>query len=111
MKGSHLYLVHMVEALEKIEIFTEGGKDVFLSDILIQDAVYRNFEVIGEAAKRVPDDIRSLITDVPWRQVSGLRDALIHQYDGIDPVEVWRVVEGNVSDIKASIQIYLDSLK
>jgi len=78
MKDASLHLVHIIECLDKIERYTKDGKDIFLSDVLIQDAVYRNFAIIGEAAKRLPDDMRQQIPDVPWRQVAGFRDVLIH---------------------------------
>lgn len=110
MKDACLYLVHIIECVDKIEMFTKDGKDIFLSSILIQDAVYRNFEIIGEAAKRVPDDVRKYIPDIPWRQVAGFRDVLIHQYDGVDPLQVWQVVENNLLDIRKNIQDYMDSL-
>ncbi len=110
MKDACLYLVHIIECVDKIKLFTKDGKDIFLSSILIQDAVYRNFEIIGEVAKRVPDNVRKNIPDVPWRQVAGFRGVLIHQYDGVDPLQVWQVVENNILDIRKSIQDYLDSL-
>jgi uncharacterized protein with HEPN domain len=67
MKDVCLYLTHIIECVDKIEQFTKNGKDIFLSSVLIQDAVYRNFEIIGEAAKRIPNDVRKNISDVPWR--------------------------------------------
>lgn len=110
MKDVRLYLVHMIECLDKIEKFTSKGKDDFLSSVLIQDAVYRNFEIIGEAAKRIPNDVKQNIPDVPWRQVAGFRDVLIHQYDGVDPLQVWQVIENDFMGIRINIQHYLDSL-
>jgi len=110
MKDACLYLIHIIECLDKIEQFTKDGKDAFLSDIMMQDAVYRNFEIIGEAAKRLPDDVRQQISDVPWRQVAGFRDVLIHQYDGVDPLQVWQVIENDFMGIRKSIQNHLDSL-
>lgn len=110
MKDVRLYLVHIIECVDKIELFTKDGKEIFLSNILIQDAVYRNFEIIGEAAKHVPDNVRKNIPDIPWRQVAGFRDVLIHQYDGVDPLQVWQVIENNLLDIRKNIQNYMDSL-
>lgn len=73
-KDDRLYLVHIVEALRKILRYTHGGRDDFLGDEMIQDAVYRNFLVIGEAAKRVSESTRALDPSVPWRGMAGLRD-------------------------------------
>ena len=65
MKSDRMYLEHILECVEKILRFTEGGKDAFFQDERTQDAVIRNFEIIGEAAKRVSDDVRSRHADIP----------------------------------------------
>ena len=81
-----------------------------MADPLIQDAVIRNFEVIGEAAKRVPDDYRQAHSEVPWRSLAAFRDVLIHQYGGVDIVQVWQVVEDQVSRLGAAIRSMLPPL-
>jgi uncharacterized protein with HEPN domain len=77
---------------------------------LIQDAVIRNFEVIGEAAKRVSDQFKQAHPNVPWRRVAGFRDVLIHDYLGVDLNEVWGIVERNLSDLKRKIEAILQEL-
>ncbi len=103
MKEPYLYLAHMLECLEKVQQYTSDGKGAFLSDPKTQDAVYRNLEILGEAAKRVPEEVREMEPLVPWRRIGGLQDVLIHQYDGVDPLEVWRVVEDDLP--KLTIQL------
>jgi uncharacterized protein with HEPN domain len=78
---------------------------------LIQDAVIRNMEIIGEAAKRVDDDYRTAHPQIPWRGMAALRDVLIHQYDGVDLDKVWAVVEGDLLPIKQAIRVVLPSLE
>ncbi len=92
-KDPRVYLAHILECLEKIERFTAQGKGRFLQDPMVFDAVLRNFEVIGEAAKRLDDSYRTAHAEVPWRALAGLRDVLIHQYEGVDPERVWSIVE------------------
>ena len=68
MKDDKLYLINIAECIRRIEAYTADGRRVFMQSPLIQDAVIRNFEVIGEAAKRVPDKIRAKYPSVPWKE-------------------------------------------
>ncbi len=77
MKDPLLYIIHIHQSLEKILDYTRGGREAFLADPKTQDAVIRNFEVIGEAAKRLPEFI-VLYPQIPWRRMAGFRDILIH---------------------------------
>jgi uncharacterized protein with HEPN domain len=80
-RDPRVYLAHILECIQKIERFTSDGQERFFRDAMVQDAVLRNFEVIGEAAKRLDDAYRAAHPDVPWRALAGLRDVLIHQYE------------------------------
>ncbi len=109
-KDPRVYLAHMLECIKKIERFTTGGKSHFLGDGMVQDAVVRNLEVIGEAAKRIDDAYRTAHPEVPWRAVGGLRDVLIHQYEGVDPEKVWPIVEEDLPPLKQAIAALLPPL-
>ena len=110
-KDPRVYLAHILECIQKIERFTADGKGRFLSDELIQDAVLRNFEVIGEAAKRIDDAYRAAHPAIPWRALAGLRDVLIHPYEGVDLERVWAVVEGDLPGLKGAIAALLPPLE
>jgi len=109
-RDPRVYLAHIFECLQKIERFTAGGRDVFFKDEMVQDAVLRNFEVIGEAAKRVDDEYRAAHPEIPWRSLAGLRDVLIHQYEGVDLERVWAIVERELPSLKAAIAALLPPL-
>jgi uncharacterized protein with HEPN domain len=79
-KDDRLYLIDIARALRKILRYIRGGRDAFLADDMIPDAVDRNFLVIGEAAKRVSDQTRALDSSVPWRGTAGLRNVMVHYY-------------------------------
>ena len=83
-KDPRVYLAHILECAQKIERYTHGGEKEFQNDTMLQDAVIRNFEIIGEAAKRVPEAYRRGHSKIPWRLMAGFRDVLIHAYEGID---------------------------
>jgi uncharacterized protein with HEPN domain len=110
-KDPRVYLVQILERAERILQFTEGGKREFFAGTLIQDAVLRNFEIIGEAAKRVPDEFRRAHPSIPWRALSGLRDVLIHQYETINLEQVWMFIEKDLPELKRSISLILPPLE
>lgn len=102
-KDDRLYLIHIVEALRKILRYTQGGRDVFLVDDMIQDAVYRNFLVIGEAAKRVSEATRALDPSIPWRAMAGLRDVMVHQYERVRADLVWQIRDEQLKTLEPRI--------
>ncbi len=77
MKDDRVYLAHIQDAVERIPKYTPEGKSEFSRDEKTQDAVVRNLEIIGEAAKNVSDEMRSNRSDIPWRRLAGMRDKLI----------------------------------
>lgn len=97
------YLQHILEAIEKIEAYTADGRTAFEQLPMAQDAVIRNFEIIGEATKRLSQEIRQKRPDIRWRAVAGFRDVLIHDYEGVDLNEVWNVVQRELPPLKDAI--------
>jgi uncharacterized protein with HEPN domain len=91
VKDDRLYLLHILERCRRIERFIQTGREQFMESETLQDAVIRNVEVIGEAAKRVSGDSRVRMARIDWKGVCGMRDVLIHDYIGVDLDEVWNV--------------------
>ena len=71
MKDDQVYLAHVRDAIQRIEAFTSAGRERFFADPMVQDAVIRNLEIIGEAIKGLSDDLRLANPDVPWKQIAG----------------------------------------
>jgi uncharacterized protein with HEPN domain len=92
------------------ERFTKEGRNRFFQDAMVQDAVLWNFEVIGEAAKRLDDAYRAAHPEIPWRALAGLRDVLIHQYNSVDLERVWAIVEGELPGLREAIAALLPPL-
>jgi len=76
---------------------------VFIGSPMAQDAVVRNFEVIGEAVKRIPESMKEERPDIPWRRIAGLRDVLIHQYLRVDLEAVWAIVRDDLPEFKQAV--------
>ena len=88
-----LFLEDMRTACEKIVRFSQGLTSAeFLADAKTHDAVMRNLEIIGEAAKHIPEEVRKRNPSVPWRKISGFRDVAAHEYFGIDVDVVWNLI-------------------
>jgi uncharacterized protein with HEPN domain len=102
-KDVRVYLAHILECVDKIERFTAEGRARFIRDPMVQDAVIRNLEVMGEAAKRIDGAFRADHPEVPWRELASLRDVLIHQYAGVDIERVWVVVERDLPRVREGI--------
>jgi uncharacterized protein with HEPN domain len=107
MKDQRLFLIHIKECIEKIEQYTVDGESSFSNDPKTQDAVIRNFEIIGEAVKRLSEDTRQTVSEIPWRQFAGFRDILIHQYDGINISEIWLTIENDLPILKEAVRTIL----
>jgi uncharacterized protein with HEPN domain len=107
MKGDRVYLEHIRDAISRIESYTTGGRDVFLEQPMVQDAVMRNLEIVGEAAKRLSPESTAKSPDVDWRRIAGLRDVLIHHYFGVNLETVWNVVQNRLPELKKRVQSLL----
>jgi len=80
MKDDRLYLIHVKECIQRIDSYASEGRDVFLRSAMVQDAIIRNFEIIGEAVKHLSPDLKQSYPEIQWRGLAGFRDVLIHNY-------------------------------
>jgi uncharacterized protein with HEPN domain len=95
-----VYVGHIRDAIQHALQFTEGfDYNRFASDNRTTFATVRALEIVGEAAKRVPDEIRALDPTVPWRKMAGMRDVIIHRYNEVNLAEVWDVVQSNLEEL------------
>lgn len=109
MKDDRLYLVHILECIDRIERYTAEGKKAFMADERTQDAVLRNLQVLSESTQRLSDGLKEAHPEVDWRGISGFRNVLVHDYLGIHLIRVWEIVEDDLSELKDGIyNILLD---
>jgi len=102
LKSDRPYLAHIADSIGAIEEFVAGGCEIFLRERLIQDAVIRNFEIIGEAAGRLSPPLREC-DDAPWSRMIAFRNRLIHGYWSVDLFLVWDVVSNELPSLKEAV--------
>lgn len=104
-RDARVYIEDILESITKIEEYTKELKndEEFYNNTQIQDAVLRRLEIIGEAAKNIPNEFRDQYPDIPWKQIVGMRDILIHEYFGVNLKRALKVVKEDMVDLKAKI--------
>ena len=98
-----LYLADIRDAIDKILSYTSAGKEAFLADPRTQDAVLRNIEIIGEAVRGVTHETRAAHSEIPWKEMAGMRDRIIHDYFRVDADVVWDVVSQDLPTLRGKI--------
>ena len=105
------YVVDMIDAVEKAESFVKGMNfESFEKDAKTMFAVIRAFEIMGEAVKNIPASVRNKYKAVPWKEMAGMRDKLIHEYFGIKPRVVWKTIKQDLPKIKPYLKAILAEL-
>lgn len=104
MKKDEVYLKHIHDSILTIETFTDGLiYEEFLEDRLIQNGVIRELEIIGEATKNLSSNFKNSHPEVPWKDIAGMRDKLIHGYMMVDLDTVWKVVQEDLPKLKGQV--------
>lgn len=105
------YVQDILDAINDARDFTKAMKfEDFIEDKKTINAVVRSLEVIGEATKKIPNDMRAEYPDIPWKRMAGMRDKLIHDYFGVDLEIVWEVINNELPPIEPLIRRVLDDI-
>lgn len=107
MRDPYERLRDIQEAITQIIKYTDSGRQSFDQDELVQTWVIHHLEIIGEAARSIPQGFKNNHPEIPWKQIYGMRNILIHQYFGINRDRVWAVVEDDLPTLKASVDAIL----
>jgi len=111
-RDSSVLLKHILESIDTIESYLNNQtKENFLDSKLLQDAIMRKIEVIGEAVKSISEEFKNSYPDIPWKKIASMRDVLIHEYFNVDTQLVWTITQKELPVLKNQIMDILDKLK
>ncbi|MCD6384659.1 DUF86 domain-containing protein [Candidatus Sumerlaeota bacterium] len=103
-RSYRMFVEDVLDAMEKIERYIKGlSYETFTKSEMIVDAVIRNLEIIGEASRNLPENVRRKYPDIPWKRIIGLRNIVIHEYFGIDLSIIWEIITRNLPETKPLI--------
>ena len=106
----HEYIRHILDEIDYILTqLSDTDVDSFLKDATLKRAFVRSLEIIGEASKKLPEDVKATQPDIEWRKVTGMRDRLIHDYFGVDYTIVWDVATTKLPDLRTKLQALLEA--
>jgi uncharacterized protein with HEPN domain len=110
MRDDRLYLIHISECIVRIERYTADGRDAFLADTKIQDAVLRNLQTLAESTQRLSDSLKKSRPQVDWRSIAAFRNVLVHDYLAVDLKQIWHIVEHDLPELKNHVGAMLKEL-
>jgi len=110
-RDDQVYLQHILDATARIDEYLGSiDEDAFRRQYLVQDGVIRQLEIIGEATKQLSSDLRNAYPDIPWQDIAGMRDKLIHQYFGVDLGAVWLTTRDDIPILRKEVAEILHEL-
>ncbi|MDD3804446.1 MAG: DUF86 domain-containing protein [bacterium] len=110
-KNGNAYLQHIIDSIGQIEEYTKSIKteEDFFRNKLVQDAVIRHLEIIGEAAGKISDSIKKAHKSIKWKEIMGMRNKLIHEYFGVNIKYIWFTLKNDLPELKAQIKSIIDN--
>jgi uncharacterized protein with HEPN domain len=103
MKNDQIYLDHILESIGWIESFTAEGRETFFKDRKTQSAVLRELQTLAESTQRLSDEFKRQYPDIPWQNMAGFRNVIVHDYLGIKLERVWEIVEVDLRSLKTNL--------
>jgi len=104
IKDDLAYIDHILDCIRKINEFSNGlSLKEFNTNELVQDAIIRNIEIIGEASKKISNETKQTYYKIPWKEIAGMRDKLVHDYLGVDAIVVWKTIKEDIPTLQREL--------
>jgi uncharacterized protein with HEPN domain len=103
-KEDSVYVEHMLDCIRRIDKYTAGNRERFFGSSLVQDAVVRNLQTLAESSQRLSTAFKEVHPSVPWRDMSGFRNILVHDYLGVDPEVIWSVIDLDLPGLRYALE-------
>lgn len=111
VRDDKLYLIHILERIARIQEYVVDGQSSFMESTLVQDAVMRNLQTMGESVRRLSEETKSGRSEADWRSITGFRNVIVHNYLGMTLDRVWEVVERHLPTPKCHVEPILGKLE
>jgi len=110
-RNNEIRLHHIIRRIDKIQAYIDDiDQDAFEQNEMLQDAIIKNLEIIGEAATKITKELKSAHNHIPWKQIESLRHHLVHDYYQVDLVIVWNTINNRLPDLRQEVQAILDRI-
>lgn len=111
MKDDRVYLQYILECIRRIEQHRRAGKRKFFGSTTRQDAVLRNLQTMSESTQRLSDECKARQPQIPWAEIAGFRNVLVHNYLGIDLETIWDIMQDEIVELRSAIQVMMDFIE
>ena len=111
MKDDHVYLRHILECLEAIQSYTVGGRETFFADRKTQKATLRELQELAESTQNLSADLKDRHPEIPWRDIAGFRNVLVHDYLGLNLSRIWQIIERDLRGLKKEVEKVLQEVE
>jgi uncharacterized protein with HEPN domain len=107
MKDDSVYLHHILECIAAIQSYTKNGKKIFLSDRKTQKATLRELQELSESTQRLSAELKDYHPEIPWHDISGFRNIVVHNYLGLNVFEIWGIIERDLPPLQKAVESIL----
>ncbi|GAB6142222.1 DUF86 domain-containing protein [Methylosoma difficile] len=104
MKDDRVYIEYIIDCIDRIDEYTQNDQFVFMNSTMVQDAVIRNLQTLSESTQKLSDKLKAEHPEINWKAISGFRNILVHNYLGLDLLQIWVVIENRLPQLRGNLE-------